>query len=296
MLTCYCPDYAGVGCPSTFPWENLPPELKHEILAMVPLLRLAQLAVLCKGFKAVYRKRQQNVEALLPLPDLPAFPPKFWDGLFFGLKAAYMGRVDRITPHDTLYVWGWWDLYPGGILRCQDHTKVAVKVEAAYDGPSTSCMATVGLRCVVGETSLWPSVLSTEMILDCSESPAGAPPTFGILVGLKAARAARTFFEGLAGSNKGVASVNVGLVSNNEGLAGNNAGGVPQTVPLERVSVVLPEGSSWPDGPEGEHTCDAVTTILAIAGGRPSGVRISVKGTEGVLPWRLPCVLGGQSV
>ncbi len=116
------------------------------------------------------------------------------------------------------------------------------------------------------------------MIVDCSDAPAGPPPTFGILLGLKAARAARTFFEG---------------------LAGNNAAGVSrqgQAVPLERVTVVLPEGSSWPDGPEGEHICDAITTILAIGGGRPSGVRISVKGTEGVLPWQLPCALGGQSV
>jgi hypothetical protein len=164
-------------------------------------------------------------------------------------------------------------------------------------------MASVRLPCVVEGTSLGPSVVSTEMILDCSESPAGAPPTFGILLGLKAARAARSFFEGLAGNNKGlagnnkgVASISEGSASNNEGLAGNSTVGVPQAVPLERVLIVLPVGTSWPDVQGREHICDAIAAILAITGGRPSGVRISVKGTEGLLPWRLPWVLGGQSV
>jgi hypothetical protein len=278
MVTHCCHVYVGGRCRSTFPWEDLPLELKEDILTTVLLLRLAQLAVFCKGFKAAYRQRQEIVEALLPLPPLAAFPSNFWDGLFFGLKSRFIGRFEHIG-RDTVGVWGWWDLYPGGILRCHDHDKVAVKVEASYVArPSRWQRGAVRLRCVVDKSALSPSVVSTEMILDCSDAPPGPPPTFGILVGLKAARAARTFFEG---------------------LAGNNAAGVSrqgQAVPLERVSVVLPEGSSWPDGPEGDYICDAITTILATAGGRPSGVRISVKGTEGVLPWRLPCVLGGEPV
>jgi hypothetical protein len=70
-------------------------------------------------------------------------------------------------------------------------------------------------------------------------------------------------------------------------------------LPVERISVVLPASSTWPDTVEAEHFCEALTSILSTGWGKPSGVEISVKGPAGkgdVRTWPLPCALHRNSL
>jgi hypothetical protein len=78
-------------------------------------------------------------------------------------------------------------------------------------------------------------------------------------------------------------------------------GGVSRIEPVQRVTLVLPKDSPWPNGAGEAAIVEALTTMLAIVGGRPSGARVAI--AEGlcdvdcpyaVTPWRLPCTIGGN--
>jgi hypothetical protein len=77
-------------------------------------------------------------------------------------------------------------------------------------------------------------------------------------------------------------------------------GGGFQILPVQRVTLVLPRERPWPSGAGEVAMIDALTTILALVGGRGSGARIAISASGGcdddvayvVTRWRLPGALG----
>jgi hypothetical protein len=124
-------------------------------------------------------------------------------------------------------------------------------------------------------------VVSTELSLDCMHMPVGDAPSVGLLLGLRLAPALRTYLDSLAG---GVP----------DGLPRRG----PEAGPIDRVRLLLPRGSAWrPDVLGGEQWCDALTTLVAIAGCRPSAVEICVEGPgEDLQTFQLPCALCAETM
>jgi hypothetical protein len=276
----------------SFPWNDLLPELREDILARVPLLRLAQLAIQCKEFRDAYRKRREakkELEASLPCPLEQALGPRFWDFLpqafdfsriaddfrcIFPRFHHYLGddHGDSCFPLEgaAVHHLGIW---PGLYARHAAHT-----VEGFYlvRGCPVPCSAIVELRCVLKFGLRRRSVVRTELLIDCSNAPAEAPPTIGILMGIMVAPAVRMLLHDMAGGIP-------------DGLPRQGEAGA-----IERLRLVLPKGSAWPDIEGMQEMCDAVTTILATGWIRPSGVQICVKGAwQRMRTRRLPCALPG---
>jgi hypothetical protein len=277
----------------SFPWNDLLPELRQDILARVPLLRLAQLTVQCREFRDAYRKQQEaqkKVEALLPCPLEQALDPGFWTFLpsafgfpiiaddfrqIFPRFREYFGghQGDRRFPLEGAAVLNL-GIWPGLYVRHAAHT-----VEGFYlvRGSPVPCSAIVELRCVLKFGLRRRSVVRIELLIDCSNAPAKAPPTIGIVMGITVAPAARMLLHEM------VRGIPDGLPRQGEVGA------------IERLRLVLPKGSAWPDIEGMQEMCDAVTTILATAWIRPSGVLICVKGVgQRMRTRRLPCALPGE--
>jgi hypothetical protein len=293
-----CPDvwvasYADVREQTAFPWNDLLPELRADILARVPLLRLAQLAVLCREFRDEYRRRreaQKKLEASLPCPLRQPLNPGFWNVLDCAFNLP--GIIDHfrwISPRFHEHFGGSWgnSRSPlGGVATMQPSIwpglyakHVAMSVEGFYLVRKSQilCSVVVELRCVLKFGLRRRSVVHTELLIDCSNAPAEVPPTIGILMGITVAPAIRTFLHELAGG------VPDGLHRRGEAGA------------IERLRLVLPKGSRWPDVEGMGQMCDAVSTILATAWIRPSGVRICVKGVwQRLRTWKLPCAMHGD--
>jgi hypothetical protein len=143
------------------------------------------------------------------------------------------------------------------------------------EGVLAPCSASVELGCVLKFGLRRRSVACTELLIDCSDAPVEIPPTIGIVMGITVAPVVRRFLDELAGGIP-------------EGLPRRGEAGL-----VQRARLLLPKGSTWPVVEGVEQICDALTSILAAAGIRPSGVRVCVKGMKWrVLTWRLPCVLG----
>jgi hypothetical protein len=110
---------------------------------------------------------------------------------------------------------------------------------------SAPCLATDALRFVLKSGSRRRSLVRTELLIDCSKAAAEVYPTIGILMGIKMVHAIRTYLHEVAG-------------------------GIPDGLPrpgqagtIERLRLVLPKGSTWPDVEGMQEMSNAITTILA---------------------------------
>ncbi len=280
---------AGEGCGPPLPWYDLEPELREAILVKVPLLRLAQLAVQCREFRAVYRKRlaaQERDAASLPYPLTRPLHRLFWWSLSFSF--LYPGQLDfwRWNPNLADYThhsgsteglpWEGLAITTDLYLHRLFSNVVRIRTEARYmaEGSEVPCSAKVVLRFSVKSRGWRRKLVGTELIVDCSDTCEGIRPTFGVVIGVELASAVRSFLDLYAGGEA-------------DGLPRKGEAG-----PIERVLIVMPKGSTWPDGDGVEEICDGVTTILAKAWGTPSAVLIRVTGERWrAREWRLPCVL-----
>jgi hypothetical protein len=284
---------ADARCETAVPWDDLVPDVREDILARVPLLRLAQLAVQCREFRAAYRKRldaQRRMEPPLLCPIVPPVNPGFWRKLSFHIICR---RIDR---------WPWiHPCSPSGYYRpviqlpCEEGLQwrmpqilrtsfhfglISMPVYCYYRTHDSHnqgmAHAVVVLRCSLklGFTSLL--VVSMEVRLDCSYMPVGDPPSVNILLGLRLVPACRIYLDSLTG---GVP----------DGLHRRG----PEARPIDRIRLMLPRGSAWrPDVLGGEQLCDALTSLAALAGCRPLAVKICVKGAgQDAHAFRLPCVV-----
>jgi hypothetical protein len=182
-------------CGPCFPWNDLLPELRKDILARVPLLRLAQLAVQCKEFRDAYRQRQEaqkEVATSLPCPLVQPLGRDFWTCL--PVAFWYPGTVDHfwwISPrrHGRSQLGS--SRFPlEGVVRATAglwpglYSKAAaMSVQGWYiaRGPRDSpCSASVELRCVLKFGFRRRSVVCKELVLDCSDAPVEVPPTIRI--------------------------------------------------------------------------------------------------------------------
>jgi hypothetical protein len=76
-----------------YPFTNLPPDIQSRILAYVPLRNLAQVASLCKGFRALYLERVMEREEVVSGLLESHFTAEFREGLY---------PADTALPRDLI--------------------------------------------------------------------------------------------------------------------------------------------------------------------------------------------------
>jgi hypothetical protein len=285
-----CP-IAGEACVAAFPWYDLPPELRKAILARVPLLRLAQLAVQCRDFRAVYRRRldaQKRDEASLPYPLTQPVHRLFW--WYMSFNSLHPGSIDQ-RPWEWFPDFAYMTNESGnavglpweGVVRKTSvfirrlfSKAVRARIYARYmaEGSLLPCSATVELRCSMKTRGRCRKLAGTKLLINCSDTPDGVAPIFGIVMGMEVACAVRRFLDFVAGGDP-------------DGLPRKGVAG-----PVERVRLLLPKSCAWPEVEGGKEISDGITSILANARGRPSGVQIRVNGRRrDADTWELPCVV-----
>jgi hypothetical protein len=290
-----CGDCVGEGYQPRTCWDDLVPDVKEIIVARVPLLRLAQMAVHCTDFTVAYRERMKRVEAMIPssLAD-PSFPkalacdlrhpervqPTTW------LPPRQWQCITRVLQGENPWVW-----FPYNTLAVRscffygevERPTLIAKLEYPIEVPEPDDVS-VELRCVRESRFLRGTRVYAKLFINSSTLPVGVPPALGVLMSMRAAPAMRRFLEGLAADIPNA----------------HSQGGV--AVPIRRIVVLLPEGLTWLDTKWAGQICDAVTTIVAMVGGRPSGVSICVDKVyvpEGYKRWetaRLPCAAPAKPV
>jgi hypothetical protein len=275
-------------------WDDLPAELREDVIAMVPLLRLAQLASVTEEFREAYHQR----------------------------LAAHMAAADRVRCSSKAHLPTYSEeiLIRRGLWRRIANTAWnLVGSDMGVVLPPYWGVRTTRLKSDTNVSS--PSVLSKvngmfsrrvgdtkphEPLWVCADRGAV------LVVALKRQRAScealklsyyydkpcpkptpTTFFVLCTAM---MPSLYTFLHAN----AGGSACGVDQGARagvIQSVTLVVPKGMAWPNEGEEAALCDAITCVLALVRGKPSGVRVAVTteyGEHVETSWRLPCAIGGR--
>ncbi len=271
----------------------MPADVGEMILAKVPLLRLAQLAHLSKEFQEAYEQRMAahvattaRLEGVCigPGPDC-VFRP-FRDELRIRKCPSATWRPrDPDNPFDD---WSWhgWDTteLPTCLIRQHRNTcatldtkslGAALRVFGSFDvvavdlvpGSTLNLHADVKIEVVEG---LARTAICKELLLSCFGLRAytGQDLAGWLMLCIAMAGPLRGFLDDVA--------------------RGPPCDGVARGAPCDRersgeacvvpsVTLVLPHESGWPNEADEAAIWEALTCVLAIVGGRPSGARLALE-------------------
>ncbi len=275
---------AGGTCMQTTAWDDLPPELREAVLAKVPLLCLAQSATVCKEFHAAALHRQVAEiatsawlphDAIGPGPDhvsnvlsmesfVRSFPRRHQrDRIWAEWRMAKPGGELQLPPPWTGHTYHFSTVHRNflsltapilvsGVFSCW--------LQARGSGEWVEARAEVQSEVVVGLTRR--TTCCKELVLRCNQGPSQQPGTSVCLMLFTAMAAPlRRFLHDVAMG---------GDLGRRDRKKKKSVGA------MQRIMLVLPEGSELPNEADESAICEALSSIVFLVWGRPSGVRLAV--------------------